>query len=990
MLYYFRQRKNRNMAGTILVSFFFIFLLFLPIYAEEEERVIRVGYYPLDNYHVLDESGNMTGYEIEYLNKIAEKTGWKYEYIQAESWAEVVKMLENGEVDLISPAQITSKRNAKFGFSSFPIGKIYGAIVTLKSNETLYEDFDAFSDMVFGVEKGVTFYNLFREYAAENNFTPNLITYENSDALMAGLESGRVDAAIINIMRVKDDYKLLGRFGTSSCYFMFQKEDTYLEEELNLALYKIDLEFPSYQNDLVSRYFPIYSMEFITKDEMEYVETLGELTVGCPVNMDPVSYLDEDTQEIAGITRDILDLVSERTGIKFRYVPLPDTSITYDYLRENKIELITCVENNGTNANAPGLHLSAPYLNSQKVLVGKKGAIYDSDSELRVVISTGSQTLQSVIQAQYSNFKIQLYNSVEDCMEAIKRGEADILIQNQYMVESYLAKPQYEQFAIIPSAGINDRLSLSVITAQEGVGIEDPMLSDRRLISILNKGIMNVTQDEISNIIIAHTTNRPYKFKLEDFIYQYRATIIVIVLCGFIALAIGIYAFRIRQKTMALLRKSERRLINITNNINGGVVVLLPNEGFKITYANEGFLDLIKYSKEEFDDIQNCSYMMYVHKEDIPIINKILQKDFLKEKQISVRLRIRQKDGNYIPTRFNGTVSIGDHGNLEIYCVIMDISQEITMLEKLELEQKKHNLIIEKTNEIMYEIDLVKSEIHVSDTFEKMFGWTLNQKFISSDIEDLVRGWKIQEEDMPILISMFQNMIYEQQDGSCDIRIMDHEKSYRWCRITQYAMQDGKSQVYSIIGKITDIHEEMKEKLLLEKKSQIDTATGLYNKQSFLKLSKQYLERNSDVPSAVVFFDLDHFKKINDLLGHMTGDKAIIDAARKLQKIFPGEHILSRFGGDEFCALLKNISIEALEEKLNIIKEELCHTYQDLSHSVSITSSIGVAYTEDCGYDITILLECADKALYAVKENGKNNFMFYHEDIELKGYHGRQ
>lgn len=983
----------RSKLHHFLIIFAFLFLSFFYLYpistSAEEASVIRVGYCPLQGYHAEDTAGNMSGYEIDYLDKIAERMGWTYEFIEAPSWSDAVEMLRSGEIDLLSPAQITEERSAEFSFSSMPMGKIYGAVAVLPTNQTAYEDFSSFSDMVFGVEEGVSFHEAFLDYAKENQFTPTIRVFPSHDAMFEALCSGKIDAMATNIMRVQNGLKLLGRFGTSSSYFMFRKDDADFEEALNFALYKIDLDFPNYQNDLIDQYFPIYSMDFLTKTETDYIESLGELTIGCPSYMDPISYLDEDTGEITGISRDILDLAASRVGLTFRYKALPEGPITYDYLRDNGIDIISCVEYNSTNANSRGMNLTLPYLNSQKVLIGRKGDVYVKEDPLTLALHTGSVTLQTVVHSLYPNYEIKLYNSMDACMKAVKTKEADIFLDNQYTVESYLAKPQYSQLAIIPSEGMPEQMCLSPITMQDPQ-TQDPLLSDSRLVSVLNKGIKSVTQEEISKIIIYHTIDRPYEFVFKDFVYQYRFSIGILLLLIVCALTGAAGFMNYRRKALKLLLKSEKRLMNITNNINGGVIVLLPDEGFRITYANEGFLELIQYSKEEFDSLNNSSYTMYVHKDDLPAINDIVRKDCVQDQQISLRLRILRRDGTYIPTRFNGTVTLGENRSVELYCVIMDISQEADMLASLELEQKKHNLIIEKTNEIIYELDLDTNLIQVSDAFRAILGWTLSKAFPTQDIGAWAKSWKVHPEDAGELSRMLHTSIVEKKDDVCSIRLEDREGIYRWFRIAHYTMQGMKGEVLLIIGKITDIDQEMQEKLRLTEKSQLDTATGLYNKETFLYLCAQFLVNSPKSQSALLFLDLDHFKMINDLLGHITGDKAIMDAASKLDALFHDIAFLSRFGGDEFCLLIRDITEPELKARLQTALTALRHTYGDRQHTVTITASIGAALCGSHGATISELLENADKALYAVKENGKNNYMIYHEGIELKGYHGRR
>lgn len=982
MSFWLKCRQCRYFLGSVLLAVFLSALLPSLACEAQAERVIRVGYYPMNHYHAQDATGNVVGYEVDYLARIAEQTGWTYEFVEADSWAHALEMLENNQVDLVSPAQISEQRLARYGFSALPIGKGYGAIITLQTNDIAYEDFSAFAQMTFGIESGVSYNELFAEYAAESGFTPKKIkTYTNSDALIAALNTGEIDAMAVNIMRMEDHMKLLGKFGSTSYYFMFRKGDVQLENELNVALYRIDIASPAYQDDLNKHYFPDYSKEYITTAEAAYIQTLPTLRIGCPTEQDPLSYLSADTGEVAGITRDILELVAHNTGLTFEYVAIPSGDITYDDLRALELDLVACVEKNSTNIHAPGMQLTSSYLSSAKVVVGRRGVSYDRNHPLTVAISTGSQTIIGILEAEYDQFTIVRYPDSRSCLQAIVNHEADLVIQNQYVLQPLLAKPQFSELAVIPAEGIADELCLSLMVYKNGKGIPDPMLSDRRLLTILNKGINNVTSEETSAIIIANTTNRPYSFEVKDFIYQYRTTvgifcILLLVLGGGL-----FYIWRLRQKSYYLLRSSEIKLRNITNNINGGVVVLLPDQGMKIIYANEGFLHLLQYPIDDYTEVMSTSYVMYVHDDDVAVINDLLQHNYTEAEKISLRIRIHCKDGHYIPTRFNGTIARNHNGELEMYCVIMDISQEVDMLERLDLEQRKLNLIVEKANEIIYEVDMEKNEAQTSEAFQRILGWDLAGEYTLDTATD---KWQIHHQDVALLQAMFYASLKEEQDATCKVRLLTREGGYRWFAISQYAMCGSHNELSLILGKLVDIDEQIKEKQQLEKQAQTDAMTGLYNKEAFLKLAAQYLESSRDPSAALMFLDLDGFKAVNDQLGHMTGDQAILDVAKKLQIIFSSYDLLARFGGDEFCILVKEIPQETLEDKLAWAIDKLSQTYTVGEDTVIVTASIGVAYTTDCGFDLDNLLKYADEALYTVKAQGKNHYKIYHKDEQLQ------
>lgn len=146
------------------------------------------------------------------------------------------------------------------------------------------------------------------------------------------------------------------------------------------------------------------------------------------------------------------------------------------------------------------------------------------------------------------------------------------------------------------------------------------------------------------------------------------------------------------------------------------------------------------------------------------------------------------------------------------------------------------------------------------------------------------------------------------------------------------------------------------------------------------------LQQKSNVPTALVFMDLDNFKQINDVLGHLIGDQVIKDTGKKLRAIFDAADLIARFGGDEFCLFVEGLSRSQLESKLDLIVEQMQVTYEDGGKAVSISSSIGVVYEAGNHRGLDDLLLCADKALYSAKEKGKNQYVFYYDDLELDGY----
>jgi diguanylate cyclase (GGDEF)-like protein len=125
----------------------------------------------------------------------------------------------------------------------------------------------------------------------------------------------------------------------------------------------------------------------------------------------------------------------------------------------------------------------------------------------------------------------------------------------------------------------------------------------------------------------------------------------------------------------------------------------------------------------------------------------------------------------------------------------------------------------------------------------------------------------------------------------------------------------------------------------------------------------------------VVLIDLDHFKMINDSLGHSCGDALLQIIAKCMAACIRKTDTLARLGGDEFVLILYNA--DPIELVLNRIKETIAQPIDIADHEIRMTSSIGFANYPDDGETAEVLLRNADVAMYHVKEQGRNSFQHY-------------
>lgn len=160
-----------------------------------------------------------------------------------------------------------------------------------------------------------------------------------------------------------------------------------------------------------------------------------------------------------------------------------------------------------------------------------------------------------------------------------------------------------------------------------------------------------------------------------------------------------------------------------------------------------------------------------------------------------------------------------------------------------------------------------------------------------------------------------------------------------------------------------------------------DGLTNLYNRYGFDEMTEKMISKNPKEHCVAVLLDVDDFKLINDMYGHAYGDKALISLAENMRKFFPSSTLLGRNGGDEFCILLPNCTMEEVKESLiEFTKTPKTFSYKGQTYSFCI--SLGYAEYPNDAVERSQLMRCADTALYEVKLHGKNGCIAYQEGFQ--------
>ena len=184
-----------------------------------------------------DEVGNLAGYGIEVLNLISEYSHLSFEYAGYDkSWNDMLDMLKNGKIDVVTLARKTDELSGQFLFSN-PIG-INHTVLSVQENDVRFRrgDYKTYDDMLVGMIKGSSQNKTLKEFAKKHHFKYRIKRFENIGALAKALQDGTVDVALSSDLRKTENEKTLDTLDSENFYAIVRKNDTELLEEINYAI----------------------------------------------------------------------------------------------------------------------------------------------------------------------------------------------------------------------------------------------------------------------------------------------------------------------------------------------------------------------------------------------------------------------------------------------------------------------------------------------------------------------------------------------------------------------------------------------------------------------------------------------------------------------------------------------------------------------------------------------------------------------------------
>ncbi|MBN1039771.1 diguanylate cyclase [Clostridium botulinum] len=423
--------------------------------------------------------------------------------------------------------------------------------------------------------------------------------------------------------------------------------------------------------------------------------------------------------------------------------------------------------------------------------------------------------------------------------------------------------------------------------------------------------------------------------------------------------------------------EEEWRNIDFKNNSSGLIEYSIDEIEkigyfYKIPNSNWVVLSVVEWSefKDPLNESINIMFFMSIIISAVVSITYILIINFFSKPIYGLLNSIREiKKGNY-KSRF--IYNIKDEFG-EISQAFNELMDEILKNKmQLKLSEESYRVIMEQTDDIIFQWDINSDKISYSDNWNHKFNYKLNLQ--GKDLRTLNI---IYEEDREKFNSIIDEIKNTNEYRECEVRLRkNYNGEYIWCKVRINLILDDNNKPIKAIGLITDIDNEKRENEKLIFKAERDSLTEIYNKITAQNMIEEYINKSKkDDRHALFIIDIDDFKSINDNLGHLTGDSVLKDISIKITEIFNENSIIGRIGGDEFIVFLKSIqSDEFVCEKANELVSGFRENYTGEDGIYKVSGSIGIAMYPKDGMNFEQLFLSADKALYFAKKQGKDTY----------------
>ena len=713
----------------------------------------------------------------------------------------------------------------------------------------------------------------------------------------------------------------------------------------------------------------------ITAAEQAWLDAHPVIRVGIDKHFAPYEWLDEDGQYL-GIAADIMKLLEQRLGVDFKFVRANNSwAEVLDAARKGEVDMVSCLVR--TPERDAYLHFSEPYLSSVAVIISEQSRGYigslDRLSGKTVAIHKGHFT-DELLQTNYPDIRIIHTQTIQQALQMVATGRAEAFVGDA-TAAGYVMKQ--EGLLNLGFAGQTDYHS------EFRVGV---LHRNTELSSIIDKALNSITKAEYA-AIYDHWHGLQIPTGIEP-----RKVAIYGVVVLFLILIFAYWNHRLRisekafRKSEEAHRHSEKRFKNLVDTTNG-IVWEADAENFVFTYMSDNVERILGYRPADF--MQRDFWEEHIYEEDKEWAMKFCAEQTALKKNHSFEYRFVTKTGDIVWLRDEVSVVIEHDKPRWLRGIMLDVT-EIKKADLLikQSEQRFREMIESLPAIAVQGYDKERKVVYWNDASTVLYGYT-REEVLGRKLEDLIipddMREKVIQDHQYWLKSGIAIAAGEQElkhkDGQLIPVFSSHVKLNK-------GLDEG--EMFWIDISLAEQKQATKE---LTYMASYDSLTQLPNRRTFLdRLHQQVIKaKRSNKQVALMLLDLDHFKEVNDTLGHDIGDLLLKEAAHRLKDCIRDADTVARLGGDEFTIILGDLENNNVIERIaQDVLQKLATPFCLKQETVYVSCSIGITLYPLDSSDIDVLLKNADQAMYAAKEAGRNRFSYFTASMETAAQERRR
>ena len=517
--------------------------------AEDGPEKVRVGYYENEVFQEgASEDAVKTGYAYEYYRKISEYTGWEYEYVYGE-FGDLYQMLIDGKIDLLAGLARKEDREDLIGYPEAAMGDETYSLVKHDFDDDVTSDPKTLKGKKIGILDSAMV-DVLEKYLKTSGVTADIKKYNGYEKLYKDFDEGKIDifAAEGDGAYGRNHASVLCTFGHSEYFLCVNKKRKDLLKELDKAQTELYIDERNYIESLRSKYYSTsMSSRSFSLIEKEWLENNKSITVGFLKDYLPYSDVDNNGN-VTGIVKDIVprimrDLHLDDMEISFK--GFDSYSEMTKAVADGKIDVAFPVGGGLFYSEENGMYQSNPVVSSAMQLIFRGD--YSENTTAKFAVNENNMMQYYYIKTNFPESETVMYGSIDECLKAVKNGEATCTTLNGLRANGVLKNSDYSGLSM-QQMSHGDTRCFGVRIGNEG------------LLKVLNHGINIVGEDYAMSLSYKYTEGL-YKYTLTDMLRDNMG--IFIGLIALIAAMIIFFLVRESMQTKAQVKQKENARLTL-------------------------------------------------------------------------------------------------------------------------------------------------------------------------------------------------------------------------------------------------------------------------------------------------------------------------------------------------------------------------------------------------------------------------------------------